>query len=82
MNKFLGTMVAGFLGAALLLGAAYATGVVGNSTTTKTVVKGEPASFTTTGLTPQQVYEQNVDRRRRDQVDVPRHHRHVGPVHR
>jgi putative serine protease PepD len=60
MNKFLGTMVAGFLGAALLLGAAYATGVVGNSSTTKTVVKGEPASLTTTGLTAQQVYEQNI----------------------
>ena len=60
MNKFLGTMVAGFLGAALLLGAAYATGVVGNSSTTKTIVKGEPASFTTTGLSAQQVYEQNI----------------------
>jgi putative serine protease PepD len=60
MNKFLGTMVAGFLGAALLLGAAYATGIVGGGTTTQTVVKGEPASFKTTGLTPQQVYEQNV----------------------
>ena len=60
MNKFLSTMVAGFLGAALLLGAAYATGVVGGTTVTQTTVKGEPASFMTTGLTPQQVYEQNV----------------------
>ena len=60
MNKFLTTMVAGFLGAALLLGAAYATGVVGSPTTTKTVVKGEPASFTTSGLTAQQVYEKNI----------------------
>ena len=60
MNKFLGTMVAGFLGAALLLGGAYATGIVGGTSTTQTVVKGEPASFKTTGLTPQQVYEQNV----------------------
>ena len=60
MNKFLGTMVAGFLGAALLLGGAYATGIVGGTTTTQTVVKGEPASFKTTGLTPQQVYEQNI----------------------
>jgi len=60
MNKFLATMVAGFLGAALLLGVAYATGVVGNTSTTKTVVKGEPASFKTTGLTAQQVYEQNI----------------------
>jgi putative serine protease PepD len=60
MNKFLATMVAGFLGAALLLGVAYATGIVGGTTTTKTVVKGEPASFTTTGLSAQQVYEQNI----------------------
>jgi S1-C subfamily serine protease len=60
MNKFLSTMVAGFLGAALLLGAAYATGVVGGTTVTQTTVKGEPASFKTTGMTPQQVYEQNV----------------------
>jgi len=60
MNKFLATMVAGFLGAALLLGVAYAAGIVGGTTTTKTVVKGEPASFTTTGLSAQQVYEQNI----------------------
>ena len=60
MNKFLSTMVAGFLGAALLLGAAYATGVVGGTTVQQTTVKGEPASFKTTGMTPQQVYEQNV----------------------
>jgi putative serine protease PepD len=61
MNKFLATMVAGFLGAALLLGVAYAAGIVGGTTTTKTVVKGEPASFTTTGLSAQQVYEQNIN---------------------
>ena len=60
MKKFVSTMVAGFVGAALLLGVAYATGVVGGTSTTQTVVKGEPASFKTTGLTPQQVYEQNV----------------------
>ena len=60
MNKFLATMVAGFLGAALLLGVAYATGIVGGTSTTKTVVKGQPASFTTTGLSAQQVYQQNI----------------------
>ena len=60
MKKFVSTMVAGFVGAALLLGVAYATGSRRRPTTTQTVVKGEPASFTTTGLTPQQVYEQNV----------------------
>jgi len=60
MKKFVSTMVAGFLGAALLLGVGYATGVVGGTTVQQTTVKGEPASFTTSGLTPQQVYEQNV----------------------
>jgi putative serine protease PepD len=61
MKKFVSTMVAGFVGAALLLGVAYATGVVGGSTpATKTVVKGEPASFTTTGMTAQEIYEQNI----------------------
>ena len=60
MNKFLATMVAGFLGAALLLGVAFATGIVGGTSTTKTVVQGQPASFKTTGLSAQQVYEQNI----------------------
>ena len=60
MNKFLATMVAGFLGAALLLGVAYAAGIVGGTSTTKTVVQGQPASFTTTGLSAQQVYQQNI----------------------
>jgi len=60
MNKFLVTMVAGFLGAALLLGVAYAAGIVGGTSTTKTIVKGQPASFTTTGLSAQQVYQQNI----------------------
>jgi len=52
-------MVAGFVGAALLLGVAYATGVVGGATTV-TTVKGEPAAFKTTGLTPQDIYEKYV----------------------
>ena len=46
MKKFVTTMVAGFLGAALLLGVGYASGLIGGeSTTTQTVVQGEPASF-------------------------------------
>lgn len=61
MKKFVSTMVAGFLGAALLLGVGYATGVVGSSSVTKTVVKGEPASLKTTGMTAQQIYKQNVN---------------------
>jgi putative serine protease PepD len=53
-------MVAGFAGAALLLGGAYATGIVGSSSTVVETVKGVPAAFKTTGLTPQQIYEQHV----------------------
>ena len=62
MKKFVTTMIAGFLGAALLLGVAYASGVVGEepTTTTQTVVQGEPASFETTGMTAQEIYEQNI----------------------
>jgi putative serine protease PepD len=54
-------MVAGFAGAAILLGVAYATGVVGSSSTVVETVKGVPAAFTTSGLTPQQIYEEHVD---------------------
>ena len=60
MNKFLGTMVAGFLGAALLLGVGLRDRRRRRHDHDQTTVKGEPASFKTTGLTPQQVYEQNV----------------------
>jgi putative serine protease PepD len=62
MMKFLTTMAAGFLGAALLLGVAHATGVIGGSTTTRTIVKGEPVSYTTSsGVDAQQIYRDNVD---------------------
>ncbi len=61
MKKFLTTMVAGFLGAALLLGGAYATGIVGSGApSTPTVVKGEPASLKTTGMSAQEIYDQNI----------------------
>ena len=62
MKKFVTTMIAGFLGAALLLGAAYASGVVGGepTTTTQTVVQGEPASFDPAGMSAQEIYEQNI----------------------
>jgi len=62
MKKFVSTMVAGFLGAALLLGVGYATGIIGGSTTTQTIVKGQPASYTTTGgMDAQKVYQQNIN---------------------
>ncbi len=61
VRRFLATMVAGFAGAALLLGGAYATGIVGSESTVVETVKGVPAAFTTSGLTPQQIYEEHVD---------------------
>jgi S1-C subfamily serine protease len=62
MKKFLTTMVAGFLGAALLVGAGYATGILGGSSTTTTVVKGQPASYTTTsGIDAKQIYQNNIN---------------------
>ena len=61
MKKFVTTMVAGFLGAALLLGVGYASGLIGGeSTTTQTVVQGEPASFDPTGMSAQEIYEENI----------------------
>jgi len=61
MKKFLTTMVAGFLGAALLVGAGYASGILGGSSTT-TVVKGQPASYTTTsGIDAQKIYQNNIN---------------------
>jgi putative serine protease PepD len=62
MKKFVSTMVAGFIGAALLVGVGYATGILGGSTTTQTIVKGQPVSYTTTtGLDAQKIYEQNIN---------------------
>jgi putative serine protease PepD len=62
MKKFVSTMVAGFVGAALLLVVGYATGVVGGSTNTTTVVKGEPASYTVSnGIDAQQIYQDNIN---------------------
>ena len=61
MKKFLSTMVAGFVGAALLVGVGYATGIIGGSTTTQTIVKGQPASYTTGGIDAQKVYQQNIN---------------------
>jgi putative serine protease PepD len=59
-RRFVATVVAGFIGAALLLGAAHVLGLTGTTTSASGTVKGLPAAFKTTGLTPQQVYEQNI----------------------
>ena len=61
MKKFVSTMVAGFVGAALLVGVGYATGILGGSTTTQTIVKGQPASYVTGGLDAQKIYQQNIN---------------------
>jgi putative serine protease PepD len=61
MKKFVSTMVAGFIGAALLVGVGYATGILGGSTTTQTIVKGQPASYTTGGLDAQKIYQENIN---------------------
>ena len=59
-RRFLATVAAGFIGAALLFGVANVSGLTGTSTSASGAVKGLPAAFKTTGLTPQQVYEQNI----------------------
>ena len=51
-------MVAGFLGAAVLLVVANVLGLVGGGQTT--VVKGAYAAFKSSGLTPQQIYEKHA----------------------
>ena len=59
-RRFLATIVAGFIGAALLLGVAHVFGLAGGSSNTSGTVKGSPAAFKTTGLTPQQIYKTYV----------------------
>jgi putative serine protease PepD len=62
MKKIVSTMVAGFVGAALLLAVAFATGIVGGSSTTTKVVQGEPASYTVSnGIDAQQIYQDNIN---------------------
>jgi S1-C subfamily serine protease len=62
MKKFVSTMVAGFVGAALLLAVALATGLVGGSPPAAPVVKGEPASYQVSGgIDAQQIYRDNID---------------------
>jgi putative serine protease PepD len=59
-KRFLATVAAGFIGAALLLGVANVLGLVGTSSSASGTVKGVPAAFKTTGLTAQQIYEKSV----------------------
>ena len=58
-RRFIATMAAGFLGAALLLVVANALGFVGGGQATQTV-KGAYTAFKTSGLTPQQIYAKNA----------------------
>ena len=57
-RRFVAMMAAGFLGAAVLLVVANVLGLVGGGQTT--VVKGAYAAFKSSGLTPQQIYEQHA----------------------
>ena len=50
-------VVAGFFGAALLLGAAHLMGWTQTSANASGTVKGSPTAFKTTGLSPQEVYQ-------------------------
>jgi len=59
-RRFLTTMTAGFLGAAVLLVAANALGFVGGGQTEAGAVQGAYASFKGAGLTPQQLYERHA----------------------
>jgi putative serine protease PepD len=58
-RRFLAMMAAGFLGAAVLLVVANVLGLVGGGQS-NAAVKGAYAAFKTTGLTPQQIYQQHV----------------------
>jgi len=53
-------MAAGFLGAAVLLVVASALGFVGGSQSVPDTVKGAYTAFKSSGLTPQQIYEQRA----------------------
>jgi len=53
-------MAAGFLGAAVLLVVANMLGFVGGGQTTSSAVKGAYASFKSSGLTPQQIYQKHA----------------------
>ena len=58
-RRFLATIVATFIGAALFLGVANVLGLTGSDGGTSPV-KGALTAFKTTGLSPQEIYQQNV----------------------
>jgi S1-C subfamily serine protease len=59
-RRFLAMMAAGFLGAAVLLVVANALGFVGGGQSVPDTVKGAYTAFKSSGLTPQQIYEQRA----------------------
>jgi putative serine protease PepD len=59
-RRFLATMAAGFLGAAVLLVVANALGFVGGGQAATDTVKGAYAAYKSSGLTPQQIYKQHA----------------------
>jgi putative serine protease PepD len=71
-NKgFLTTVVGGFIGAAILLGVAALFGWPGTNVGGAATVKGSPAAFKTTGLSPQEIYKKNVGSVVEIQVTLP-----------
>ena len=58
-RRFLAMMAAGFMGAAVLLVVANVLGLIGGQSNAG-AVKGAYAAFKTTGLTPQQIYQQHA----------------------
>jgi putative serine protease PepD len=59
MKRFVMGLVGGIAGTALILGIVTVVGVGPLRAETTTVVKGSPASYSASGLTPQQIYQQN-----------------------
>jgi len=59
-RRFLATMAAGFLGAAVLLVVANALGFVGGGQTATSTVKGAFTAYKSSGLTPQQIYQKHA----------------------
>ncbi len=60
IKRFAGTIVGGFLGAALLLGVAHAAGLTGTGSSAAGKVAGSLTSFKTTGMSAKEVYDKHV----------------------
>jgi S1-C subfamily serine protease len=61
MKRFLAGVAGGLLGAAVVLGGAFALGAFDGTIVEQTVVKGETVSYEAEGLTPQQIYDEHAE---------------------